>query len=212
MDCYSRWKMPAPMARPSKSKKKEKPSSSAERTPSKEAEMQKVVRSLKEECSRLKLSEGHQKQRLEEQKAMMAQWTEEIQQQVDADQRRQAAEMNQMKEALEIREVMMSEYASMAMGTEYAEYKGYHDSEMYEYAKKRWEAQKERQQLEALQEEITRANQSAAATSISSDAEWDEAMVGTSPLSGSATRTRVKIRSSSKTRSSTAKPRKHGFD
>ena len=154
MDCYSRWKMPAPMVSPSKSKKKEKPSSSAERTPSKEAEMQKVVRSLKEECSRLKLSEGHQKQRSEEQKALMAQWTEEIQQQVDADQRRQAAEMNQMKEALEIREVMMSEYASMAMGTKYAEHKGYHDSEMYEYAERQWENLEEAQALGKVMKEI----------------------------------------------------------
>ena len=149
----------------------------------------------------------------------MGQWTAELQQQVaedqrqmQAEQRRQHVEVLQLKEALEVREVMMTEFASMAMGQEYQRNKGYHDSEMYDYAKAKWENQQEVARMEALQRENRRLAALAVAETVEvpSENEWDASMAEETQASGSQ-RARVRNPSAHKSRG-TAKMKKHGFD
>ena len=130
----------------------------------------------------------------------------------------------------------MTEFASMAMGQEYQRNKGYHDSEMYDYAKAKWEnqqevarmealqreneQQRERAQMEALQRESQRANQEenrrlaalavAETVEVPSENEWDASMAEETQASGSQ-RARVRNPSAHKSRG-TAKMKKHGFD
>ena len=54
----------------------------------------------------------------------------------------------------QITEIMMSEFAAMAMGASYLEHKGYHDREMHAYATRRLENQNEINALTQLQQEL----------------------------------------------------------
>ena len=54
----------------------------------------------------------------------------------------------------EIGEVMMSEYASMAIGPDYQTQKGYHDAEMEAYAARRLDMEMEVQRCEQVHMEI----------------------------------------------------------
>jgi len=216
MDCHSRWALPMSSKKPAK-KKKEAASSAEKEKGVQSEEATTIAAALKRECLVLRKSEASQAIQLSEQRTLMGQWTEELQQKVAVDQemmlaeqRKHRVEMDQLREALEVRDIMMSEFACMAMGQEYQEHKGYHDAEMHAYAHRRWEEQKEMAQLEALQREIARANSSSASRADPSDEEWDAVMHQRSGRSESQ-RTRVKNAATSKNRTH-SKSKRHGFD
>jgi hypothetical protein len=214
MDCHSRWKIPM-IPRAAKQVKKEKVKKEKSASPVREVRgpaSNPELAALKEECERLRGMEQMSRRLRREHQEEHSLLVEELKTQMKAEQKTQRMEMQSMREALEIREVMMTEYASMALGSQYKqETKGYHDSEMYTYAKNQLDNQREIAQLEALQHEINRANQSAAAgVPVPTEGEWDISMTEPDLTAGVEARARVK-KTEQKTRS-TSKPRRHGFD
>ena len=91
-------------------------------------------------------------------RAMYTEQMESMQQTAAASQ----SEVRQLRKELvsaviqnnQITEIMMSEFAAMAMGASYLEHKGYHDSEMHAHATRRLENQNEINALTQLQQEL----------------------------------------------------------
>jgi len=212
MDCHSRWKIPM-IPKAAKQVKKEKVKKEKSASPVREvrgpANNQEMA-ALKEECERLRGMEQMSRRMRKEHQEEHSLLVEELKTHMKAEQKTQRMEIQSLREALEIREVMMTEYASMALGSQYKqETKGYHDSEMYTYAKNQLDNQREIAQLEALQQEISRANQSTAAgVPVPAEVEWDVSMAETDLTAGA----RARVKKTEQKARSTSKPRRHGFD
>ena len=150
-DCHARWKVDKSVV--TSKTKKEKPQAKAKAL----ASMAGAASSadiFQEEMKARSLAQQKKEQIYQEHVASLQQLTQVGQDEV----RRLRAQLEMSVKERKITEIMMSEYGAMAMGAHYVENQGYHDSEMYTYAEKRFETQLEMDVLQQIQEESVRGS------------------------------------------------------
>jgi hypothetical protein len=166
LDCHQRWALPKQSSsKETKPQKSTAASSAKERfsvVKMQEEAMEKAAQEVKslwktelaQEMSHLR---GSTQTRLEQQEATRQEMMRHIQQREEEYQiEMHEAKKNflELQRKAEMGEVMMSEYASMAIGKDYQEKKGYHDGEMEMYAIKRLERELEIRRCEQVEMEI----------------------------------------------------------
>lgn len=161
-DCHARWRAPGHL-RPGESKKKKKEESSASSSAQDKFDKEKLSLELKNKYSEMMIQqkatlmlEVEQRRYAEEQ--MIRGLRQEASQ-------REATlkELNMMvrtaRSREEIQELMMDEFATMAMGSKYTEHKGYHHGEMWAYAERKLAFEEEMKELEAQVEACNRTQE-----------------------------------------------------
>lgn len=77
--------------------------------------------------------------------------------------RRLRLDLTKYQENIEVLDIMSSQFAEMAVGPTYLQRKGYHNAEMYEYARRLWDHRQELMAVERGQEALQLESEEAAA-------------------------------------------------
>jgi hypothetical protein len=198
LDCNARWKIPmsptaklkpksAAVKKVKEEQVKEEPPSGAASSAAERFNLQRL-----EEQIRKKVGLEHQAQYADALKMMTCAVNEKSEQ---AEQiKTLKMELMQTQHNLRVTTLMADSYGAMAIGQDYQEYKGYHDSEMWTYSEKRLDNLEELQRCEALQQSL----QHEEAASASQGSSMRKVKKDTSPM---------KSRASSRTRTG-----RHGYD
>eukprot|EP00435_Cladocopium_sp_Y103_P046620 s783_g13.t1 len=195
MECLSRWRAP------SEWRQQKKPASTAAAAKSKAASSKKSTASSAEERFDATKMESEMVEELNRQKhALEVKYMTE--KELDMNRLRKelmdemlkqshtqtvamsqlTSEVRQQSRYLKVKELMMSEYASMALGQNYTETKGYHDGEMQAYAERILELREEQQQMTEVQQEMADFQRSSSQSrGVRKDAQKTKAATPTMP-------------------------------